>query len=690
MFRHFIKNKLVANFLVSLVVTLLVALILGIGVFDTIANRLADSLYNRNETSEEIIIVAVDEKSTSPEQFGRFSQWSRDRFTETIRNIEKDNPKALGIDFLFSTYTENIFPEEILEFNREIEQLSSKSEQLEEHESFLANHKNVFNNPIDQRLADELSLHENIVLMADVNFEGNSVVLPIYKFIETTTPGIVKTYLDDDGILRKSIAYFNFGNGEIYDNFSVALVKKYLGKEALELLLEGDSLIVNYFGDPYSYQMISFADVANSNFDEGLFRDKIVLVGITDSRQIHDEQYTPRSNATPMPGIEFRANEIQTILEGKFLANQSKISQIVTIALISLGLTVVLSYLGIILSLLVTAAVIILYILAAHVMYRRGLIINMIYPFIAIVLSYVGSWVYKYFIADRKKRDMTNAFGRYVSKELVQQISENPDQVKLGGENREISVFFSDIKNSTTLSEKIPIEQWVAQINEYFTVMENVLMQSGGTLDKYEGDAIMGFWNAPITQENHVDRAYICALTMKAALANLHQKWQKEDKPLLEFRIGINTGPAIVGNFGSENRLDYTVMGDTINTASRLESSANKAYGTQLCVANGHSDKVILRELDNVLLPGKKETVQIFELVCMADKYDEGTKKLHSKYAEGLAAYRAKNWATAIEAFQAIPSDPPAQVMLARCQQLQAGQAVSGLDQNMVFGIEHK
>lgn len=237
---------------------------------------------------------------------------------------------------------------------------------------------------------------------------------------------------------------------------------------------------------------------------------------------------------------------------------------------------------------------------------------------------------------------MKNVFGHYVSKELVEQISNNPDLVKLGGEKKEVTVFFSDIQNSTTLSEQIAIEEWVKQINEYFTAMERIVMQSGGTLDKYEGDAIMAFWNAPLDQPDHVTRGYLAALTMIKVLNQLHAKWQQEGKPAINIRIGINTGPALVGNFGSENRLDYTVMGDTVNTASRFESSANKTYNTQICVGGiteqNRPAGMVLRELDRVLLPGKKEAVVIFELVCSANEYTPALEQVVMTYQKGLGA----------------------------------------------------
>ena len=680
------QNRFFAAILVGILAGFLTLILLFTEALHPINSKFSDKLYGYNQPSDDIVLIVVDDKSLGPDALGRFNQWSRENFVKLLKQLENEEPKVITFDFIFNTKTTNISREEILKLSQGTTKADNNKEKLEEYDEFVSTYRSDLY-PVDLALAEAFSQFDNIILGAEVL--GQELVLPLYEFGPQAKLGIISNSIDDDNVLRHAIPYFQ-ANGSEYDDMAVATVKQYLDVDKLDLPVKDGQMMVNFFAEPYGYRSISFIDVLKGNFQQNDFKDKIVLVGPTSSKEFHDEYLTPVSNSTPMPGIEFRANEIQTILEGKFLANQSTVSQILTIFLIALGLTLLLSYLGIILSLLLTIVTIAAYILLAHLMYRQGLILNMAYPFVAIILSYIGSWVYKYFIADRKKRDLANAFGHYVSKDLVAQISKNPDLVKLGGEKREITVFFSDIQGSTTLSEQIAIEAWVAQINEYFTVMENVLMQSGGTLDKYEGDAIMGFWNAPIAQENHVDRAYIAALTMREALQNLHQKWQKEGKPLIEFRIGLNTGPALVGNFGSENRLDYTVMGDTVNTASRLESSANKAYGTRICVAGGKSDKVILRELDTVLLPGKKEEVQIFELVALANKCDERTKKLINQYAQGLEAYRTKDWPLAISIFQLLPNDSPSQIMLTRCQKLQAGQLVDGLDQNMVFQIEHK
>jgi adenylate cyclase len=447
---------------------------------------------------------------------------------------------------------------------------------------------------------------------------------------------------------------------------------------------------MNYFENP-GHTHISFVDVLNGNFEEDVFKDKIVMVGVTELTSIQDTVTTPLSEAKIIYGVEFRANEIQTILDEKFLTNQKTTSKIATIALISIALALIIAYLGTLLSTIIAIAAIGGYYLTAHLFFRSGLILNMVYPFMAIILTFLASWVYKYTIADKKKREMKSAFGHYVSKKLVDEISKNPDMVKLGGEKREVTVFFSDIENSTQISEKMDTEIWVAQMNEYFTVMESVIKQLGGTIDKYEGDAIMGFFNAPIPQENHVLLAHLTALEMKKALAQLHQKWEKEGKPLLEFRVGINTGEAIVGNFGSTDRFDYTVMGDTVNTASRLESSANKTYGTRIIAAGFEStEKITVREIDTVLLPGKAEPVQIFELICTSAEATQEVQNLVATYASGLESYRKKDFATAISHFEKLPQDPPAQIMLERCKALNKGEKVTGLDGDMVFKIVGK
>lgn len=698
MLSHFLKNKVWAGIGIGLIVTFMSSIGLLSGLFSSVNSDLTDTLYTRNEPSKKIVIIAVDDKSTQANALGRFSQWKRSNFTNLLKVLEKENAKVVTLDFVFHTFSDGVDRQKLLELQSQVKK-ADDSEKLQDYQDFMKNYSSNLNHPIDNEFADELAKFPNLILDATLNPDGVSLIKPLTKFMTTATLGFATAYLDERGIMKATSPIIHIADeNKDYDDIALATAKKYLGKEKIELPLQNGKMQINFFGEPYSFEMISFIDVLNKKFAKDFFKDKIVLVGGTSSKELHDEYLTPRSNVTPMPGIEIIANEIQTIIDGKFLTTQSTASSLLSVAVISIGLAIALNYLSIWLSVLVAFASILLYIFASHLLYKNGVIVNMVYPFSAIILTYLASWIYKFFIADRKKRELKSAFGHYVSGELVEQISQNPDLVKLGGEKKMITVFFSDIKDSTAISEKTPIEMWVSQVNEYFTEMENVVKKSGGTLDKYEGDAVMGFWNAPVPQTDHVFRAYACAIGMRKALVNLHTKWATEGKPLIEFRIGINTGEALVGNFGSKDRFDFTVMGDTVNTASRLESSANKTYGTSTIVAGFEAinstapqlQNFIIRELDTVYLPGKKEPVKLYELLGLASEATPEIQNTIKTYTQGLAAYRCKDFATAIKNFQLISSDKPAQILLARCQKLQAGEKIAELDEQMIFRIQNK
>ncbi len=677
MISRFLKNRIFAGVFIGILVAIVLTIPILLNVFSSLNDHFADSLYTRNEPSSEIVIITVDNKSTSPSPvgLGRFSQWSRENFIKLLDVLKKENPKVIAFDFLFSNPTSSISVQKLLELEYNLEE-KSDTVKLKIYDDFLNANKSSLKNPVDEDLAKAFKSFDNIILAASLQPDGESLIKPLAKFALKAKLGIINAYLEEKGILRSKIPSFKISSeNKIYDDLALTTVKKYLGKDEIELPLQNGELLVNFFGDPFAYKMVSFVDVLNGNFESYFFKNKIVLVGPT-AKEIHDEFFTPRSNKTPMPGVEFHANEIQTIIEGKFLVKQSHLSEVLTVFILACLLAISLNYLGLVLSVLVSFFAVFTYILLAHVLYSQGLIINMVYPFAAIILAYLGSWVYKYFIADRGKREIKSAFGHYLSPELVDQIAKNPELVKLGGEKKVVTVFFSDIKDSTSYSEKIEVQSWVSQVNEYFTVMEFILKSYGGTLDKYEGDAIMGFFNAPISQEDHVLRAYLSALAMRKALQKLHEKWQQENKPLIDFRIGINTGEALVGNFGSQTRFDYTVMGDTVNTASRLEGSANKTYGTKIIVAgfdeflsSEHKGKVVLRELDSVLLTGKKEPVEVFELVCFNQELTQEKKSILEIYSKGLSLFRAKDFEQAVAEFKKIAEqDPPAAFMLKRCE----------------------
>lgn len=696
MFSHFFKQKFFAVILVAAVATAFSSILSFVNPFNNLHNLFSDFLYTENNPSKDIVIIAVDDKSTrpNPDGYGRFSQWNRDKFTNLLKILKAEKPKVITFDIIFHTYTTSVPKEKLVELEYQNKKQSNE-DKVQNYEEFLKSFKTSLDDPIDEEFAQELNDFDNIIFAAAI--DNGKLIGPLDKFKKNVELGMTNAHLDEKGTLRKVVPFF-YLDSIAYDDMAVATVKKYLNKTEIHLPIDKNGeMFTNYFGDPFSYQMISFADVLRINFEPGFFKDKIVLIGLTTTKEVHDNFITPRSSNIPMPGVEIRANEIQTILEQKFLQNQSQVAQIFTIAGICLLLAIALNYFGVIVGTLLTLLSIGLYIAAAHFFFARGLILNMIYPFIAIILTYLASWVYKYFISDKAKREIKNAFSHYLSPDLIEEISKNPDQLKLGGETKTITVFFSDIKDSTTLSENTPIEQWVSQINEYFTAMERLIKNAKGTLDKYEGDAIMGFWNAPISQPDHAFRACVTALAMQKELKNLNEKWQKENRPTLEIRIGINCGSAIVGNFGSENRFDYTAMGDTVNTASRLESAANKTYGTNIIIAGlehaqltqEQKNQLILRELDMVFLPGKKEAVQIFEVVCLTKNLTPQIKEAVSIYAEALSAYRNSDYSKTIELLKQIPDDRPAQVLLKRTEILMRNEKIPEFEEK-IYRITNK
>jgi class 3 adenylate cyclase len=272
-------------------------------------------------------------------------------------------------------------------------------------------------------------------------------------------------------------------------------------------------------------------------------------------------------------------------------------------------------------------------------------------------------------VAGLRQRDQIQGlFKRYLAPQVVDELIRNPEKAAPGGERRELTVLFSDLVGFTTMSEEMSPEELVEVLNGYFERATEVLGQHGATLDKFIGDAIMCFWNAPLPQEDHAARACLTALRLLAVVDALAPELEAHGIKRLDCRIGINTGPGVVGNIGSRAAQDYTVIGDTVNLASRLEGAA-KVYGTRILVSEetlrASRGVVLARELDLLRVKGRQLPVRVYELVDVAG----ATPPVHlSRFAEGLALYRARRFAEAREAFLASPEDPPSLVFAARCE----------------------
>jgi adenylate cyclase len=306
----------------------------------------------------------------------------------------------------------------------------------------------------------------------------------------------------------------------------------------------------------------------------------------------------------------------------------------------------------------------------------RGLILSAVYPLGAIASCTLGIAIFRALTEEREKRKIRDAFRHYLNPEVTDLVARDPTQLRLGGERRSVTVFFSDIRDFTSVAEQLSPEALGKLLNEYLGAMTDVVFRHHGLLDKYIGDAIMAFWGAPISVSDHARRCCLAALDMRDALAKLQERWKSEDVPLLDMRIGINSGDAVVGNFGSMQRFSYTAMGDVVNVASRLEGT-NKQYGTSILISEvtrqAIGDEFVCREIDRVHVKGRAEPVTIFELLGLATADAGGRwRRLAEGFAGGLASCRAGAWQQATAGLEALareyPDDPAIAPFLERCR----------------------
>jgi adenylate cyclase len=275
---------------------------------------------------------------------------------------------------------------------------------------------------------------------------------------------------------------------------------------------------------------------------------------------------------------------------------------------------------------------------------------------------------------ERQKRLIRRAFQYYLHPMIVEQVSQHPDLLKLGGQARELTVLFSDIRGFSSIAETLSPERLVRLLNEYFTAMTEVVFKHNGLLDKYIGDGIMAVYGAPLPAEDHAFQACSTALDMVTALRTLQRRWRGEGLPHVDIGIGINTAVMVVGNMGSELRFDYTVMGDGVNLASRLEG-ANKEYGTTIIVSESTwaqvKDRLAMRQLDIIRVQGKAQSTRIFE-VLGPQPLTPDRAAMVGLFEAGLRAYQARRWEDARQLFQQTAAitaeDMPSRLYIQRCQ----------------------
>ena len=348
---------------------------------------------------------------------------------------------------------------------------------------------------------------------------------------------------------------------------------------------------------------------------EAQFRDKIVVIGYT-AQGLFDLRSTPLAPATA--GMLIHANAIDNLINRQFNAA-------VAPAFFGVLVLIVAALVGGIVHRLhsqwaaggVAIAAIAIWIVADYLALRAGLVLSSVAAASSIALTYITITAVKFTAEQRQTAELRATFGRYVSPQILQHILAHPESVQLGGERRDLTILFSDIRGFTTISEASEPEIVVEMLNEYLTRMVEILLEHGGTLDKFIGDAVMGFWNAPAADRDHPRHAVECAIAMIEETARIRSRWEAEGKPALRIGIGINTGDAVVGNIGAEKVFGYTVIGDAVNLASRLEGK-NKDYGTEIIISEFTlariDDTFSTVYLDEVKVKGKERAVRIYEV----------------------------------------------------------------------------
>ena len=578
----------------------------------------------------ETVIAAVDEKSIS--KLGRFP-WPRSTWGRVVDRLTEEGASVIVFDFFFSE-PENVESDDL--FQRAI--MRSRRVVLPVVFDLAEGYKE--SGFTDQKVDFLTPSAYSVIRNTDMPFSPVTakMVLPsLYRFSSFAQAlAHINMISDEDGTLRWEMLSIAF-HDDFYAPIGLQAARIHLGLKPEDLALDyagavhlGDitiptdgfgRMLINYRGPDKTFPMYSISDILDRNLPADTFRNKIVLIGAT-AIGIYDLRVTPFS--THMAGIEKHASVVDNILRGDFIhRTEAAVLPLVFLFAIILGIS--LPRLGagagaaLFLALFGGYLGIVQYLFAA-----KGLWFNLVYPASALFFGYICQTAYRFFMEERRARDIRRMFSSYVSKRIVDELIRDPSKAKLGGDRKEITVLFSDIRGFTSFSEQLQPEEVVSLLNEYLGAMTEIVFEHEGTLDKFVGDAIVALWGAPIGQPDHAERGVRCALAMIDRLKKLQDKWKAEGKHVIDIGIGINTGEMVVGNIGAPGKkMDYTVIGDNVNLGARLEG-LTRQYNNHIIISEFTYEKVkdivVVKELGSVTVKGKQKPVVIYDLVGLQGK----------------------------------------------------------------------
>jgi adenylate cyclase len=408
-------------------------------------------------------------------------------------------------------------------------------------------------------------------------------------------------------------------------------------------------------------------------------KGRVVLFGNT-AIGTYDQRITPFSEFGP--GVEIHAAAVQNILDGRYLKRPWYMASLEALGMLGLALLLGMIISNVSVPMSFASALMgtgFWYLADIDVLFPAGYWAHGVVATLMIWTIWAVLTVFGYLTEGRERAKTRKVLEGYVSPSVAQQVMNNSELLKLGGEERQLTVLFSDIRGFTTMSEQFSAGELTNFLNEYFTPMTALVFEHGGTLDKYMGDAIMAFFGAPGEQLDNAEKACVAALDMVACLAALNERWAERGLPAIDIGIGINSGPMRVGNMGSTQRMDYTVMGDNVNLGSRLEG-INKAYGTHIMASEftvaATEGQIHFREIDAVRVKGKMEPVRIFEVIGRGAVAAPETRVWVDAYQTGLAHFRAQRWEEGKAAFSEVlehhPADLAARIFIERCTSMAA------------------
>lgn len=567
------------------------------GVFGSLDKYAEDVLYHKpSGVDGRIRIIRIDERTMN--EYGDYTQWDRgiySRLVDTLCVSESVRPAVIGFDILFGDEKDAASDEAF-------------AQSCSAHGNVVCAFSYVF--------SKELVTDANGELLRD-SLHVQDTVKPYPSLMTATTQGFANALMDnDDGVIRSSFLHFD-ENGVKAPSFSAAVYSAYAKSMGFAEALPTDESIFTfrYSGGVSDYENVSMCDVLDGTVPPQAFDDCIVLVGAYAAGMM-DAYYVPVDRGQQMYGVEIHANVIQAIMEEKTLESVPSWLDGLCTALLSCILMLVCERLGAVGAVAVCASAAAVRLLIGMLLFSSGYSGRVLaFPLMAVLVAAYSIVLY-YYRANAAKRKIEKAFSKYVAPQVVNEIAKNGTyEIRLGGENRDIAVMFVDIRGFTPLSESLQPEQVVEILNSYLDLTTSCIFRHGGTLDKFVGDATMAVFNAPFDTEDYVYKAVLTAWDIAQGGKEMEKQLMERCGKQVGFGIGVNCGPAVVGNIGCEFRMDYTAIGDTVNTAARLEANApqGRIYISGE-VYERLKGRITAEEVGEIPLKGKSNTICVYSV----------------------------------------------------------------------------